>query len=101
MELNRVKEEVMHIKVKTGMSQSNQGQSANNDLSGTKMILGGNSGIGGANQLSMKRDERRYGDIPGASSAGSSFGGGFFENIPQNIYRRLEQRGFIMSGSQG
>lgn len=48
--------------------------------------------------MNIKRDERRYGDMPANSSAGSSLGG-FFEHIPQSIYRRLEQRGFIMSGS--
>ena len=61
------------------------------------MILGG-SGIGGVSMMNIKRDERRYGDMPANSSAGSSLGG-FFEHIPQSIYRRLEQRGFIMSGS--
>lgn len=35
----------------------------------------------------------------GNSSANSSLGG-FIENLPQNIYRGLEQRGFIMSRSQ-
>lgn len=83
MELTRVKEDVHAIKSKTGLAQNNQGSSnnGNQDMSGTKMILGGNSGIGGTNQLNMKRDERRYGDMPGTSSAGSSFGG-FFEHIP-------------------
>jgi len=48
--------------------------------------------------LNIKRDERRYGEIKGNSSAGSSFGG-YADTIPSNIYRGLEQRGFIMSGS--
>jgi hypothetical protein len=56
--------------------------SIGNDISGPKMILGGNSGIGGANLLNMKRDERRYGEIPANSSAGSSSLGGFIEHIP-------------------
>ena len=91
MELNRVKEDMQLVKNKTGIQSSN--------ISGPKMVLGGNSGIGGASVLQVKRDERRYGEIQGNSSAGSSFGG-FIENIPSNIYRGLEQRGFIMSGSQ-
>ena len=82
MELNRVKEDISCIKSKTGISQNGGGVSNNqgntgHDISGTKMVLGGNSGIGGANLISLKRDERRYGDLRGTSSAGSSLGGFF------------------------
>jgi len=73
MELNRVKEDMHIIKVKTGINTPS-------DSSGPKMILGGNSGIGGA--IGMKRDERRYGEMQATSSAGGSSLGGFFEHIP-------------------
>lgn len=91
MELNRVKDEMIFIKNKTGIkgnaphSYTNHNQMSgfnlnpSNDLSGTKMVLGINSGLGGANM--MRRDERRYGEIPANSSAGSSLAG-YFENIP-------------------
>jgi hypothetical protein len=96
MELNRVKDDLVHIKVKTGIA-SNTGQ-INNDLSnpgGPSKMLGGTIA---QSILNIKRDERRYGEIKGNSSAGSSFGG-YTDAIPSNIYRGLEQRGFIMSGS--
>jgi len=59
-------------------------------------MLGGNIN---SNVLNIKKDERRYGELKGNSSAGSSFGG-YADAIPSNIDRGLEQRGFIMSGSQ-
>lgn len=48
MELTRVKEDVHAIKAKAGLAQNHQGasNSGNQDMSGTKMVLGGNSGIG-------------------------------------------------------
>lgn len=108
MELNRVKEDMVLVKNKTGIqttthhqfgNQVKNGQGVGGDLiSGPKMILGGNSGLS-PNIVQVKRDERRYGELQARSSAGSSFGG-LNENLPSNIYRGLEQRGFIMSGSQ-
>lgn len=97
MELNRVKDDLVHIKVKTGIASNNTGL-MNNDLSNTggpSKMLGGTIA---QSMLNIKRDERRYGEIKGNSSAGSSFGG-YADTIPSNIYRGLEQRGFIMSGS--
>lgn len=96
MELNRVKEDMNLVKTKTGIISSNNG----GEISGSKMVLGNsNTGIGvPPSVLNIKRDERRYGELRGNSSAGSSFGG-YVEVIPSNIYRGLEQRGFIMSGS--
>lgn len=95
MELNRVKEDMQLVKTKTGISINSGG-----DMTGPKMVLGNaNAGIGvPASVINIKRDERRYGELRGNSSAGSSFGG-YVEVIPSNIYRGLEQRGFIMSGS--
>jgi hypothetical protein len=87
MELNRVKEDIVHIKSKTGIA-SNTGI-MNNDLSspgGPSKMLGGNIA---QSILTIKRDERRYGEIKGNSSAGSSFGG-YADAIPSNIYRGLE-----------
>jgi hypothetical protein len=53
------------------------------------MVLGNaNTGIN-SNIVNIKRDERRYGELRGNSSAGSSFGG-YVEVIPSNIYRGLE-----------
>jgi hypothetical protein len=84
MELNRVKEDLILVKNKTGISN-------NAEMSGPKIVLGNsNTGIGvPSNILNIKRDERRYGELRGNSSAGSSFGG-YVEVIPSNIYRGLE-----------
>lgn len=83
MEVKSMKEEMRMVKGKLGITQVNS-HNANlnkNDSTGPKMILTGNSGIGIANVMSIRRDERRYGDIPGNSSVGSSHGG-FSENLP-------------------
>jgi hypothetical protein len=65
LELNRVKEDMILVKSKTGINSNN-----NNEPSNTKIILGGNSGLGGG--LNNKKDERRY-ELPN-SSANSSLG---------------------------
>lgn len=65
LELNRVKEDMILVKNKTGLNINQN----SNEPSGPKMILGVNSGLGGLNQ---KKDERRY-ELPN-SSANSSIG---------------------------
>lgn len=67
LELNRVKEDMVLVKNKTGL---NVNSNSNNEASGPKMILGVNSGLGGG--INIKKDERRY-EMPN-SSAGSSIG---------------------------
>lgn len=64
LELNRVKEDMILVKNKTGLNVNN------NEISGPKIILSGNTGLGGG--INMKKDERRY--ELGNSSAGSSLG---------------------------
>ena len=68
LELNRVKEDMILVKNKTGLNVNLN----SNEPSGPKMILGVNSGLGNINQ---KKDERRY-ELPN-SSANSSIGGVF------------------------
>lgn len=66
LELNRVKEDMILVKNKTGLNVNSHN---GNDISGPKIILGANTGLG-VGGFNLKKDERRY-DIPN-SSAGSS-----------------------------
>jgi hypothetical protein len=80
LELNRVKEDMVLVKNKTGL---NINSNNNNESSGPKLILGVNSGLGGG--INMKKDERRY-EIPN-SSAGSSLG--VYDMMKGNYHRNL------------